>query len=174
MLKYTAASIAPSVTKLFNLSIRIGRIPNKWKESMITPIPKSSHNSSDPGDYRPISLTCILCKLLEKHICDLMYEHACRMATRSWESSYQDLLNCVDLSSLEYRRLETRLCTLYKIIYNLCYFENGIFTLNTTLSHRAHHNLVLNRPFARTNLFICASYNFYLEFFSCLCITFLI
>ena len=22
-----------------------------------------------------ISLTCILCKLLEKHICDLMYEH---------------------------------------------------------------------------------------------------
>ena len=75
MLKYTAASIAPSVTKLFNLSIRIGRIPDKWKESMITPIPKSSHNSSDPGDYRPISLTCILCKLLEKHICDLMYEH---------------------------------------------------------------------------------------------------
>ena len=42
---------------------------------MITPIPKSSQNSSDPGDYRPISLTCILCKLLEKHICDLMYEH---------------------------------------------------------------------------------------------------
>ena len=47
--------------------------------------------------------------------------------------------------------LETRLCTLYKIIYNLCYFEHGIFTLSTTLSHRVHHNLVLNRPFARTN-----------------------
>ena len=76
---------------------------------------------------------------------------ACRMATRSWESSYQDLLNCVGFSSLEYRRLETRLCTLYKIIYNLCYFEHGIFTLSTTLSHRAHQNLVLNRPFARTN-----------------------
>ena len=73
------------------------------------------------------------------------------MATRSWESSYQDLLNCVGLPSLEYRRLETRLCTLYKIIYNLCYFEHGIFTLSTTLSHRVHHNLVLNRPFARTN-----------------------
>ena len=29
----------------------------------------------DPGDYRLISLTCILCKLLEKYICDLMYEH---------------------------------------------------------------------------------------------------
>ena len=44
--------------------------------------------------------------------------------------------------------------TLYKMIYNLCYFENGIFTLSTTLSHSAHHNLVLNRPFARTNSYL--------------------
>ena len=78
-----------------------------------------------------------------------IYMYVCR----SWESSYQDLLNCVDVPSLKYRRLQTELCTLYKIIYNLCYFENGIFTLSTTctLSHHTHHNLVLNRPFARTN-----------------------
>ena len=42
MLKCTASCIAPSVTKLFNLSIRVGRIPDSWKESMIAPIPKSS------------------------------------------------------------------------------------------------------------------------------------
>ena len=30
---------------------------------------------SDPGNYRPISLTCILCKLLEKHICSIIHEH---------------------------------------------------------------------------------------------------
>ena len=77
---------------------------------------------------------------------------ACRMATRLWDSGYQDLLSCVSLPSLEHRRLETRLCTLYKIINNLCYFENGIITLSTTpLSYRANHNLVFNRPFARTN-----------------------
>ena len=35
MLKYTASSIAPSVTKLFNISIRLGRIPDCWKEAMI-------------------------------------------------------------------------------------------------------------------------------------------
>ena len=75
MLKCTASCIAPSVTKLFNLSIRVGRIPDSWKESMITPIPKSSTKSSDPGNYRPISLTCNICKLLEKHIYGLMYEH---------------------------------------------------------------------------------------------------
>ena len=68
MLKHTASSIAPSVTKLFDLSIRVGKIPDKWKESMIATIPKAAAKSSDPGNYRPISLTCILCKLLEKHI----------------------------------------------------------------------------------------------------------
>ena len=74
MLKMTAASIAPSITKLFNLSIRTGKIPDQWKESMIVPIPKSN-NLSDPGNYRPISLTCILCKLLEKHMYSIMYDH---------------------------------------------------------------------------------------------------
>ena len=75
MLKYTVSSIAPSVTKLFNLSICLGRIPDCWKEAMIAPIPKSTSKSSDPGNYRPIFLTCILCKLLKKHIYGLMYEH---------------------------------------------------------------------------------------------------
>ena len=76
---------------------------------------------------------------------------ACRMATRSWDSSYQDLLDFVDLPSLECRRLETRLCLLYKIIYKLCYFDDGIITPSTSLTHHALHNIVLNRPFARTN-----------------------
>ena len=69
MLKNTAASIAPSVTNLFNLSLRQGILPGCWKESMISPIVKSSSKpKSDPNNYRPISLTSILCKLLEKHI----------------------------------------------------------------------------------------------------------
>jgi len=74
MLKMTATSIAPSITELFNLSIRTGKIPDQWKESMIVPIPKSN-KLSDPGNYRPITLTCILCKLLEKHMYNIMYHH---------------------------------------------------------------------------------------------------
>ena len=38
------------------------------------PIAKSSAKS-DPGNYRPISLTSILCKILEKHICGLIELH---------------------------------------------------------------------------------------------------
>ena len=100
---------------------------------------------------------------------------ACRMATRSWDSSYQDLLDFVDLPSLECRRLETRLCLLYKTIYKLRYFDDGIFTPSTSLTHHALHNIVLNHPFARTNSYF---YSFVpytislwnnLGFFLCMC-----
>ena len=39
MLKCTAAQIAPSVTGLFNLSIRLGKLPDAWKTSFVVPIP---------------------------------------------------------------------------------------------------------------------------------------
>ena len=74
MLKCTAACIAPSVTQLFNLSIRLGKLPDTWKTSFVAPIPKSSRNQL-PSNYRPISLLCILSKVLEKHIFSLTVEH---------------------------------------------------------------------------------------------------
>ena len=41
MLKATAASIAPSVASLFNLSLKLGRVPLKWKEQRYQlPTPK--------------------------------------------------------------------------------------------------------------------------------------
>ena len=74
MLLNTASSIAQPVTQLFNTTLRLGRLPNQWKTSMVVPIAKSSAKS-DPGNYRPISLTSILCRLLEKHICGLIELH---------------------------------------------------------------------------------------------------
>jgi hypothetical protein len=54
LLKKTATSIAPSVTSLFNQSLRAGRVPLEWKLSHVVPIPKQSPaNSSDM--YRPVS-----------------------------------------------------------------------------------------------------------------------
>ena len=37
MLKCTAACIAPSVTEIFNLSIRLGNLPDAWK-TFVVPI----------------------------------------------------------------------------------------------------------------------------------------
>ena len=64
MLKGMLESIVPSLTKLFNISIRTGKFPQCWKESSIVPIPKGG-DSSKPGNYRPISLLSIMSKLLE-------------------------------------------------------------------------------------------------------------
>ncbi len=55
MLKATAGSIAPSVTKLLNLSLSTGCVPDEWKRSSVVPIPKKSP-ATTPNSYRPISL----------------------------------------------------------------------------------------------------------------------
>ena len=71
MLKSTATVIAPSLTKLFNLSISSGSFPSAWKNARITPILKSA----DPSllkYYRPISISPIVSKLLERHVYSLV------------------------------------------------------------------------------------------------------
>jgi len=73
MLKETALSITPVVTELFNLSIRLGELPDEWKIAHVSPIPKPGSHS-DPRNYQPIFLS-ILSKLLEKHICKLLTGH---------------------------------------------------------------------------------------------------
>jgi len=75
MLKNTAISIAPSVTKLFNQSISTGKIPHKWKLSSIVPIPKSSVKTNNSYNYRPISLLPVISKLLERHIHNVVLPH---------------------------------------------------------------------------------------------------
>ena len=71
----TASSIAPSLTKLFNLSISRGHFPTPWKGARVVPIPKSSSAKCSPSGYRPISLLSVLSKLLEKHFFSLITEH---------------------------------------------------------------------------------------------------
>ena len=68
MLKATSASIASPLCHIFNLSISTGLVPLGWKSSFIVPVPKSSPPSDSPSNYRPISLLCLISKLLEKHI----------------------------------------------------------------------------------------------------------
>ena len=74
MLKYTATSIAPSLTKLFNISITLGRFPTCWKTSSVVPVPKSSKHN-EVANYRPISLLPVVSKLLERHIHQVITTH---------------------------------------------------------------------------------------------------
>ena len=61
MLQNTALSITEAVTKMFNISISLGKLPDEWKISCITPIPRHGDHTS-PSNYCPISLLSILAK----------------------------------------------------------------------------------------------------------------
>ena len=86
MLKQTAACIAPSVTLLFNQSLREGKIPSDWKTSHVVPIPKVSPAKS-PDHYRPVSLLSILSKVLERHVYIVIADHldtVCPLSDCQW------------------------------------------------------------------------------------------
>ena len=86
MLKATAVSVIPSITKLFNLSLASGTSPDSWKLARIVPIPKASDPSS-PTNYRPVSILSIVSKLLERHIHQLIFQYLCvnyPISERQW------------------------------------------------------------------------------------------
>ena len=66
--------ISEPLSILLNLSIESGRIPREWKSANITPVfKKGSKNIA--GNYRPISLTCVLCRIMESFLKDAIMEH---------------------------------------------------------------------------------------------------
>ncbi len=74
MLKTTAEFIAPSIIKLFNLSLQTGCVPRGWKRSTIVPIPKSSP-ATTPNSCRPVSLLSVLSKVVERHVHAVITDH---------------------------------------------------------------------------------------------------
>ena len=50
-----------------------GRVPDDWKNAHVTAIFKKGKKTT-PGNYRPVSLTSILCKLMESIIRDKLME----------------------------------------------------------------------------------------------------
>jgi len=63
-----APILAQPVAAIFNSSLQEGYVPPRWKSAIVTPLPKKSPPTSIQKDIRPISLTCILAKVLEKVI----------------------------------------------------------------------------------------------------------
>ena len=59
---------------LFSRSLETNQIPEIWKCANISPIYKKG-KKDDVNNYRPVSLTCILCKILESIIRDKVMEH---------------------------------------------------------------------------------------------------
>ena len=63
----------PFAKNFFNLSLEEGIVPSEWKEANIMPLFKKGSRNK-PENYRPVSLTSVVCKLLETLIRDHMVE----------------------------------------------------------------------------------------------------
>ena len=67
VLKHCASQLSSIFTFIFNLSIKEHTLPTIWKTSEIIPVPKKA-NVKELNDLRPVALTPIVTKCLEKLI----------------------------------------------------------------------------------------------------------
>lgn len=69
-----AAELAPPLVIIFQQSFLSGRMPDQWRSALVVPVFKKGRRDV-ASNYRPISLTCVACKLFERILCKAMYEH---------------------------------------------------------------------------------------------------
>ncbi|KAI3351348.1 hypothetical protein L3Q82_005892 [Scortum barcoo] len=65
LLKSCADQLCGIFGYTFNLSLKLGRVPQLWKTSCIVPVPKTPH-PKELNSYRPVALTSHLMKTLER------------------------------------------------------------------------------------------------------------
>ena len=74
LLNEFADQLAAPLSYIFNKSLETSMVPNDWKQANVAPIFKKGEKYK-PSNYRPVSLTCICCKLLEHIVVRNIMEH---------------------------------------------------------------------------------------------------
>ena len=74
LLKETSETICRPLTILFNKSLAKRKIPDDWKRAKISAIYKKGDKCS-ANNYRPVSLTSVVCKVMEKIIRKHVMDH---------------------------------------------------------------------------------------------------
>ena len=74
VLKELSEEFAPILKILFERSLQNGIVPSDWTSANVTPLFKKCDKAS-AANYRPISLTCILCKVMEHIIASNLLKH---------------------------------------------------------------------------------------------------
>ena len=74
VLKELLEVISLPLTIIFKTSIAHGKLPDEWKNANVTALYKKG-NRQIPGNYRPVSLTCIACNVLETIVREQIIDH---------------------------------------------------------------------------------------------------
>ena len=74
VLKECAESLSKPLSIIFNSSYSTGSLPKNWLCANVTPLFKKG-DKLNPSNYRPVSITSIVCKVMESIIRDTMMNH---------------------------------------------------------------------------------------------------
>ncbi len=74
VLRSLKSQISPILHILFQKSLSSGVIPADWSTATVCPLFKKGARSN-PANYRPISLTCVICKVMEHIIASSLAKH---------------------------------------------------------------------------------------------------
>ena len=74
----------------------VGQIPQAWKQAIVTPVFKGGI-ASDPSNYRPISLTSIVSKLMERVVVlDMLRYCKQQYGFLARKSTVTNMLSCMN------------------------------------------------------------------------------
>lgn len=96
-----ADEITTVIAHLFQQSLNNAKIPKDWSLATICPINKKGHKAN-PKNYQPVSLTCVICKMLEHIVCSNIMKH---LKEHSMITNRQHAF-------IKYHSCETQLCTI--------------------------------------------------------------
>ena len=68
MLKELPIAAIQIMLSIINQCWRSGNIPQIWRKATLVPILKKGKPASELSSYRPIALTCVMCKVMEKMV----------------------------------------------------------------------------------------------------------
>ena len=74
LLKECAKDLAPILAIIFNKPFQTGTVPDDWTTTKVSAVFKKGERY-DPANYRPVSLTCLCCKMLEHIIVSNVMKH---------------------------------------------------------------------------------------------------
>ena len=94
-MKSIADIISLPLSILFQKSLDEGILPSQWLKACVTAIHKKGEKGL-PGNYRPISITSILCKIMESLVRDQLVEHLVKndLISKS-QHGFVPLGNCI-------------------------------------------------------------------------------
>ena len=120
ILKECSEELSPILTIILNKSLQTGTVPDDWKAANVSAVFKKGQRY-DPAKYRPVSVTCLCCKILEHIIVSNVMKHVdyykilseCQHGFRARRSCETQLVTlCHNLTSSLDKRIQTDMVVL--------------------------------------------------------------